>query len=368
MIPELIPPSVTTGVFCCDTIARNFSRERVRHAEAILLESAQRVVRENGRRRNLKLDEDETAAYRIWSEMVAVGGVEHVTASVAAMASAFVAWAMQNTAKGTWGNYGTYCAQFANVYGQRFARDIKPFHVTRWLDEKDNWSQATKRTAIISVKRMFSWSVEMGLMPSDPLKTLKRPGRVNREVVITPEQHAAMIAKSDGRGQTRRAACFRPVLIALKHSGGRPSTVASVRAEDVAEDLSMWVLNEHKTRKKTRRPLLVYLSPCLQTLTRIALHQRKSGELFRNARSEPWTRNAIRIRMKRLRESLQLPKGTIAYAYRHTYATNAMLNGVDIATTAELLGHTDVRMVSEVYGHLAGAPEHMKAAAKRAVG
>ncbi len=46
-----------------------------------------------------------------------------------------------------------------------------------------------------------------------------------------------------------------------------------------------------------------------------------------------------------MRAKLGLPAGTVACSYRHSYATQAILNGTDVATVAELLGHGDVAMI-----------------------
>jgi site-specific recombinase XerD len=117
-----------------------------------------------------------------------------------------------------------------------------------------------------------------------------------------------------------------------------------------------------------RRPLVIYLSPCLQTLTRIAMAAKGGqGPLFVNARGHAWRSNAINLRIRRLREKPGLPDGTVAYSHRHSFATQAILNGTDVATVAELLGHGDVGMIQKHYGHLAGEAEHLKAAAAKAV-
>jgi integrase len=61
----------------------------------------------------------------------------------------------------------------------------------------------------------------------------------------------------------------------------------------------------------------------------------------------------------------QFPGGLCAYLFRHTYATDALENGVDPITVAELLGHKDTTMVSRVYQHLSQRVEHMRQAAQR---
>ncbi|MBI5760414.1 MAG: tyrosine-type recombinase/integrase [Planctomycetales bacterium] len=79
-------------------------------------------------------------------------------------------------------------------------------------------------------------------------------------------------------------------------------------------------------------------------------------------------RNAIRLRFRRLRRRLkdQLPSNLCAYLFRHTFATGALERGLDTITVAELMGHKDVSMLSQVYQHLRQRTQHMKAAAERA--
>ena len=55
-----------------------------------------------------------------------------------------------------------------------------------------------------------------------------------------------------------------------------------------------------------------------------------------------------------------------SYLVRHTYGTNAVLAGVDVATVAELMGHSSLEMVSQVYLHLADQVTHLQDAARRA--
>jgi site-specific recombinase XerD len=44
-----------------------------------------------------------------------------------------------------------------------------------------------------------------------------------------------------------------------------------------------------------------------------------------------------------------------------------VLNGVDLATLAELLGHKDLKMIAEHYGHLEQQPEHLLNAVAKVV-
>lgn len=334
----------------------------------------------DGKRKNIPLDPDEDKALKIWGEMAAAEQPEAPTAPVFALAEAFLTWAKVNVGGKTLRGYGDYIASFCNQWGTVRVRDLKPFHVTRWLAANPTWKSAdTKRAAIAAIKRCFNWAISEGLIDRNPLAGVRKPTANRREGLISDEQHTAMMLKEDeGRKPGKRAAklgikpkrrdlAFRPVLIALKHSGTRPGMVGAVRIEDVSEDGTYWVMKQHKNRKKTGAPLIIYLSPCLQTLTRIARGSRTSGPLFLNSLGKAWTSNAIRCRMKGLREKLSLPAGTVAYAYRHTFITGALENGVGLAATAELAGHADLKMLARHYAHLDKQPDHLRQAAAMAV-
>ncbi len=151
----------------------------------------------------------------------------------------------------------------------------------------------------------------------------------------------------------------------MQETGCRPSEVARVTADNVNLELGVWVFADHKTVQKTGKPRIVYLTPAMVELTKRLMAEHPDGPLFRGPRGgKPFTRNGIRCRFKRLRKKLPHLKGLIAYAYRHSFATDALVNGVGIAQVAELLGHTSTEMVMRHYSHIAGNIRHMRDAAK----
>jgi integrase len=154
----------------------------------------------------------------------------------------------------------------------------------------------------------------------------------------------------------------------MEQTGCRPGEVASVTAGQVDLGAGTWTFKRHKTVKKTDKPRVVYLTPAAVELTRRLAAAHPTGPLFRNSRGEPWNRNSVRCRFRRLRVKLGLGGGVVAYTYRHSYATAGLEAGVPIATMAELLGHTSTDMINEHYGHLDQKTAHLREAARRAAG
>jgi integrase len=64
--------------------------------------------------------------------------------------------------------------------------------------------------------------------------------------------------------------------------------------------------------------------------------------------------------------ALELTPQYSLYALRHSWATQALLRGVDPLTVAILMGHEDPSMLTKVYQHLSLNPKHMLAEAERA--
>ena len=163
---------------------------------------------------------------------------------------------------------------------------------------------------------------------------------------MTPAERAEVLATVPDRN-------FREFLTALYLTGCRPSEISRVTAAHVNLDLGVWVFDQHKTGAKTGKPRVIYLNPEMAEMSRRLVAERPDGPLFPSRRRNlPFSKNAIRCRFRNLRKKLPRLRGVVAYAYRHSYASEALENGDGIAQVAELLGHTDTRMVSRHYGHL----------------
>jgi integrase len=282
---------------------------------------------------------------------------ELITAQVCDL---FLAYSEKHNEHTTYLCYKHFLQNFCTLYGRIKAAELKPIHVTRWLDA-NTW-KGGQRDAVAAVKRVFNWADQQGLLTPNPLRNVQKPSAGRRTRILTAEEQAEILAAVKDRN-------FKEFLIALQLTGCRPSEVARVTAAQVNLELGVWVLDQHKTAKKTGKPRVVYLNPEMVELTRRLVVERPEGPLFPSKKlGRPFTKNAIRIRFRRLREKLPHLKGVVAYAYRHSYASEALEKGVGIAQVAELLGHSDTRMVSKHYGHLNQKVAHMREAAKKATG
>ncbi len=77
-----------------------------------------------------------------------------------------------------------------------------------------------------------------------------------------------------------------------------------------------------------------------------------TGPLYHTQRGTPYGWCGLSKRMGWLRQRLGLPNTITVYGYRHTFATDALANGVPDAQVAELLGHSGTAMLHRHYAHL----------------
>ena len=318
--------------------------------------------------KQVRLSDNEKEAHHKWLELL--DKPDDPDALIKTLVRAYMKHLAVRVKEGSIGQaamdrYGHHLHLFATQCGVNQIKDLKRFHLTNYLNSSD-FTIHQKHSAISSVKSLFNWATIEELVEKNPYRGYKRPQLPCRTHLIEDDHHKAlMTARDEGRQDQSRAAAFRPMLVALRHSGRRAGEICRVDVADTSGDF--WLIRKHKTINKTQQPQLCYLGPCLSTLTKILAHGRESGPLLRNSNGAAWTPNAVTRRMTRMRERLGLPKETMAHAYRHTYITKSLKNGVDISTVAELVGHANCQMIASNYSHIGKMTDHMREAAAKAI-
>jgi integrase len=276
--------------------------------------------------------EAEAAFYRL----MAAGGMIPANDNgliVATLCDLFLDYSQAHNKPETFEWHRHFLTLFCKQCGRLECAQLKPFHLTRWLDSNKHWTGA-RRSAQAIVKRAFAWGKAEGLIADNPLAHIKNPPITRRERIITQDERKQILAAIKDKS-------FRDFITALLDTGCRPSEVAKVTGQNVNLSLGVWVLKEHKTAKKTGKSRVIYLSPAMLELTKQQMAKHPTGPLFPNTRGKAFTRNAWRCRFRRLRESFPNLAGVVCYSTRATFATAALENGVGLAHVAELLGHSD---------------------------
>ena len=262
----------------------------------------------------------------------------------------FILFCQKNRAAKTTRWYKDFLTSFSEKFPNLTCSELKPFHVQEWIDEKDDWSDSTKRGAIVSVQRAYSWALRMGMIQKNPVAFMKKPEVGKREKMVSPADYKTILGEVKDQE-------FREYLETAWETGARPQEIRQVTANHVDLENCRWIfpVSEAKGKKK---PRVIYLTDRALEITKKLMAQNPEGPIFRNRRGQPWNSSATNCRFKRLKE--KLGEKFCVYLFRHTRTTKALEAGLSTETVRELMGHQDARMLEKHYSHLTQNPAFLR--------
>lgn len=319
--------------------------------------------------------------HTIMAELAANPGVDLLDQTVASVIDQYLSHIKPKRAPRTYASCHHYLQLFAEAHGFRAVGTCKPIHLTNWLDANPQWSSDWTIANVIGiVQRPFNWALRQRLITANPFQAVRHRTGAPRRAFTDREFRILLRAtapsrptgkpKRKGRRRPTPGERFRQVLFFLRYTGARPGEMAALTWSDVHLEDGVIILHEHKTSRtqRTSRPRVIPLVPLVIKLLHRVKQQQPPGHdhVFLTAHHTEWNRNSLGLRMRRLRAKAGLPDDLKMYGIRHQFGTQSIVNGVDLKTLSELMGHTTTR-VTEHYIHLAGHQAHLAAAMQRAV-
>src|SRR6516162_5347517 len=105
----------------------------------------------------------------------------------------FLDFSQKHHTEDTYRGYKDFLQDFCELYGTLLAKDLKPLHVTRWLDAHPGWN-GSRRNAVVAVKRAFNWADAEGLLQPNPIKAVKKPPQRHRDRILTPAEREEILS------------------------------------------------------------------------------------------------------------------------------------------------------------------------------
>lgn len=250
-----------------------------------------------------------------------------------------------------------YLKPFCDKFGPRDPGTLRVFEVNEWLDKKEEWCGSTRAGFVVTLKAVLNWAVAEDYLQQSPMAKLRRRKIARRVRVLTDDERRKLLG--------RAAPNFRDLLTVIDLTGCRPfSEAAKLTAEKIDFENARAKLKEHKNAKKGKSRVIFFPPDALAVLKRLA-EKYPTGLLFRTRLDTRWTRSAVATNLQRLRKELEI-EPFVAYDFRHTYISNALVKGVPVEVLAELVG-TSARVIWEYYASVEKVSGAMEAAALKAV-
>jgi len=325
--------------------------------------------------------ENEAAAYDEYHKLMAGRQPTSPDCTVVDLAQRFLDYHKSNSKPRTVEFYFRALDSFTRYIGSRMkVADLKPYHVQQWIDREHMTAKQAKkvgddyvtrdtdkptrigyrRNLIRAVKACFKWAEDQEYIDRSPLRGVKVPPAQPRgdEAYLMPEQWEKLI-------EAVKDQPLLNLLTVMKETGCRPHEARTVESRYLDREGRCWVFPKGESKGGREQRVVHLTDRAFAICQRLAL-KHPEGPLFRNRDGNPWTAQGLDYRCYRLSKKLGFP--ITPYSVRHTFATEAILKGVDLQTIATLMGHCDLTMLSRVYQHVRKRSDHLKAALRKAVG
>jgi integrase len=312
--------------------------------------------------RKVRLDPDKKIATRLFYDLMGRNDPSWDGLAVDLL-HAYLDWSKANHAKTTYNWYKYACDSFGESLTTGFrVCNLKPYDLTKWVDLKfpaqgeSPSTDNTRHNMAAAVMRAFSWAVKQGIIEKSPFANYTKAPKTPRAAYFMPGQWEKLLSFVPDQQ-------FKDFLSFLRHTGCRPQEARITEARFFYPDEKRIIIPRKSAKGKKDERHILLDDTALEICTRLAaIHP--NGPLFRNRRGRAWSKDAINSRFQRLKP--KLPFHATAYVCRHSFCTDALINGVGESSVSELMGHKDKRMILSVYQHVGKRSDHLQDALKQA--
>jgi integrase len=217
---------------------------------------------------------------------------------------------------------------FIEKYKSERKTQVKPSTVNRELD---------------TLRNMLNMAVVWKMIDSSPYKGIKHFRVNNTNLRIVSEEEFQKLSEAASLD-------LKSILLTAVATGMRRGEILNLRWDDVYFKEGYIIVRDSKNYESR----IITLHPVLKNVLLSLKGNSRSEYVFEGRKT-----------IKRAWENA-LRKSGIAHCrfhdLRHTFATRLVMNGVDLVTLQELMGHKDINMTKR-YSH--PTPEHKKQAVER---
>lgn len=262
----------------------------------------------------------------------------------------FLAWSKVEHAlqTATYKRYYYSCQTLKKYFGKvktnRIeAKDIEKYIIWRTSQTsrktREPITRETVNHELLTVKMIFNRLIEAKILSENPARTVKRLSENERQfhVLSFDEEKIYLLA------------CPQPlqdVASVMLETGMRCGEIYRIRRQDVYLEKGYLQVVKGKTKASVRR---VHLSEKAKDVLRYRIGKFKGENLFPQG-DKDGNKPTNSLDKQHITTVRKLGFKFRLYDCRHTFATRAVENGVDLVVLASILGHSSLRMVMR-YSH-----------------
>ncbi|MEP4148750.1 MAG: site-specific integrase [Halioglobus sp.] len=229
------------------------------------------------------------------------------------------------------------------------AWEVSVAHINAIIRQMDSlgYSPSSTNRDLADIRAVFNWAMRHGHCPPEfihPTVGIEMKSVQPRRVELSHDEQLALLTASK-LSHWEKMHCF--VLCALV-TGARKSELLNLTWPDIDWKTNRAILHDTKAGKPRR---LLLNADCIAALKAIKPKSRLDDDELVFCGRNPFRAFDIRKAWVKVRDDAQLPALRI-HDMRHAATARMLKAGGNLSAVAQVLGHSDHRMISKVYGHL----------------
>jgi len=232
---------------------------------------------------------------------------------------------------------------------------LPPLIIDKIVDElSDKYSAKTVNDYVNVLQQIYRYAKDLNLLQQNPAEKIKR-------LKESPEKLPRFLSKKEVSGILKHSNDFYKNLFQFfLYTGMRRDEVRFLEWSEI--DLKNKIIrlgNKENFTTKSGKSRNIPMHPIVEKIlkkrpqdTTLVFESPEGGEFGRGTWRTVLLQAAKRANVK----------DVTLHTFRHTFASWLVMEGVDLNTVRELLGHSDIKTTMK-YAHL--APEHVKRAVER---
>ena len=260
------------------------------------------------------------------------------------MGKKYLSWSKTN--KRSWERDIYSVNNLLTFFGEMRLSQITPFLIEKYKEERKNTVKISSKRKIerrpsnayinrdlALLKHLFTLAIKWGHADYNPVKEVKFLKEELKERILAPDEIQLLLEEANDN--------LRPIIMTALCTGMRLGEMLSLQWSQINFHLGFIQVEHSKNGKMRKFPMSSVLTETLKNV-----NKGKGEHVFmNNGKPIKYIQDAWESALKRAGI-----KNCRFHDLRHTFATYALLNGADLVSIRDILGHSDIRMTAR-YAH-----------------
>jgi len=253
---------------------------------------------------------------------------------------------IQSLIKKSWQRDVLSIEKLRSFFQEKYLYEITPLGIEKYKEKRvQEVKPATVNRELACLKTLFNKAIEWGKLEFNPMKRVKLLKENNQRIRYLEEDEIKRLIENCSDH-------LRPIVLLALNTGMRRGEILNLKWDDIDFRQKIIYIRNSKSGEKREIPMNDIVITTLQQMKKISC----GPYVFTNKEGRPFQKVYKGFKAALRRAGIN---NFTFHDLRHTFASHLVMNGADLKTVQELLGHKTFNMTLR-YAHL--SPDYKRKA------